>query len=108
MQNRICKILGENIKRIRKAKGLNQDTLAELVGIEIKSLSLIETGKGFVSAKTLEKLTKVLNISAAELFEDSTDKDTEKIYSSIISNLELIRNNAEKLETANLVIKSLL
>ena len=47
MQNQVCKILGENIRRLRKSRGLNQDKLAELIGLEIKSLSLIETGKGF-------------------------------------------------------------
>ena len=108
MQNRICKTLGNNIKRIRKAKGLTQDRLVELLGVEIKSLSLIETGRGFVSARTLEKLTDVLNVTAAELFDTDDNKEPEKIYNSILSNLELIKNNADKLETINLAIKSIL
>lgn len=108
MQNHICKILGNNIKRIRKAKGLTQDHLAELLGVEIKSLSLIETGRGFVSAKTLENLTNVLNVTASELFDTDENKEPEKIYKNILSNLELIRKNADKLQTINLAIKSIL
>ena len=108
MQNHICKILGDNIKRLRKARNLKQEELAELIGLEIKSLSLIETGKGFVSAKTLEKLASVLNVQASELFETQNSKDTELIYSSIIKNLDLIKNSYSKLQTVDIVIKSLL
>lgn len=108
MQNQICKILGENIKRLRKARSLKQDELAELIGLEIKSLSLIETGKGFVSAKTLEKLASVLNVTASELFETPYNKDTEVLYSGIIKNLDLIKNNYSKLQTVDIVIKSLI
>lgn len=107
MDNNVCQILGNNLKHIRKAKGLKQDELAEIVGLEIKSLSLIETGKGFVSAKTLEKLSKVLNVQISELFEVQ-DIDSENIYESIISNLKLIRNNSAKLKTVNMVLKSLI
>lgn len=108
MQNQICKILGENIKRLRKARNLKQDELAELIGLEIKSLSLIETGKGFVSAKTLDKLASVLNVSASELFEAHNAKDTSVLYSSIVKNLDLIRNSYSKLQTVDIVIKSLI
>ncbi len=108
MQNQICKILGENIKRLRKARNLKQDALAELIGLEIKSLSLVETGKGFVSAKTLEKLAFVLNVKASELFETQDKNDNEKLHSSILKNLDLIKNNYSKLQTVDLVVKSLI
>ena len=48
MENQVCKVLGDNIKKFRKIKGITQNELAEQVGLEVKSLSLIETGKGFV------------------------------------------------------------
>jgi len=107
MDNNICKILGDNIKRIRKSKGYKQEDLAEMIGLEIKSLSLIETGKGFVSAKTLEKLSASLNVPISELFEVQ-NLDAESIYQSVIENLELIRNNSAKLKTISLALKSLI
>ncbi len=106
MKNKICKILGENIKKIRKAKGLKQETLAELIGLEVKSLSLIETGNGFATAKTLEKLMSVLNVSVSELFEENEPQSAEQLYFNILSNLELIKNNTKKLRAINLIIKS--
>lgn len=79
MEENICQILGNNIKKIRKTKNLTQSKLAELLGIEVKSLSLIETGKGFASAKTLENLTKVLDVTATDLFAIS-DKKAMKLF----------------------------
>ena len=108
MKNYICKILGENLRRIRKSRNLKQDELAELVGVEVKSLSLIETGNGFVSAKTLEKLVNVLNVSLVELFVEQDKNDADTLYNKIIEDLELIKNNPSKLNTVELVIKSLI
>lgn len=39
------KLLGKKIQSIRKAKGLTQERLAELIDIETPSLSYLETGK---------------------------------------------------------------
>lgn len=108
MKNKICEILGNNIKRLRKAREMKQDELAELVGIEIKSLSLVETGKGFVSAKTLEKLAQTLNVQVAELFEGEDNASTELLLNSIMTNLKLIKSNPQKLQTVNIVLKSLI
>lgn len=107
MKNQISKVLGNNIKKIRKKRGIKQEELAELIGLEVKSLSLIETGAGFASAKTLEKLANILKISFAQLFEEENSKTAETLYSAALLNLELIKNNSKKLETINLVLQSL-
>lgn len=108
MENQVCKVLGDNIKKYRKIKGITQNELAEQAGMEVKSLSLIETGKGFVSAKTLEKLSAILNVSYSDLFNSQNCADNEKIYSEILTNLDLIKNNNLKLNTVSIVLKSLL
>lgn len=108
MKNKVCKTLGENISKIRKQKKLKQDELAELIGVETKSLSLVETGNGFVTAKTLEKISEILKVPVSELFEEENSKSASKLYSSIISNLETIKENSKKLEALNIVLKSLI
>lgn len=108
METNVCKVLGENIKKIRKIRGITQNELAEMLSLEVKSLSLIETGKGFISAKTLEKLIKILKISPAELFATSDQNECNKIYSEIVSDLDIIKEDAKKLNTVSLVLKSLL
>ena len=108
MENQVCKVLGDNIKKFRKIKGITQNELAEQVGLEVKSLSLIETGKGFVSAKTLEKLSLILNVSYSDLFNSQNYEDNKKLYSEILTNLDLVKNDSLKLNTVNIVLKSLL
>ncbi|MBQ8458560.1 helix-turn-helix transcriptional regulator [bacterium] len=107
MENKVCSILGENIKKLRKARGITQNELAEMISLDVKSLSLIETGKGFASAKTLEKLTSVLKISVGDLFNSENEQNQRILYSEILSNLKLIKNSTSKLQTVNIVIKSL-
>ncbi len=69
--------MGDNIRRLRKSRGLNQDKLAQLIVLEIKSLSLIETGKVFASAKTIDKLASVLNVSVSELFISENESNSQ-------------------------------
>lgn len=49
MEERLCKefkkALGKRIQTFRKAGKFTQEQLAELIGIEVPSLSNIETGK---------------------------------------------------------------
>ena len=108
MNSSVCNILGDNIKKIRKAKNITQSQLAELLGMEVKSLSLIETGKGFISAKTLDKLLCILDVTPDELFYTHDKNDCVRLYHEILSYLDKIKEDSKKLATVNLVVKSLL
>ena len=108
MENKVCSVLGNNIKKLRKIRGITQNELAELIGLDVKSLSLIETGKGFASAKTLEKLTKVLKVGVGELFNTENETTQKALYSEILSNLKIIKNNTSKLQTVSIVVRSLI
>ena len=61
------KLLGNNIKKYRNAIGLSAEKLAEKVGISRQSLGKIESGEGFVTASTFEKLCEVLEITPSML-----------------------------------------
>lgn len=95
----VQQLLGFRIKSIRKSKKISQEKLAELMDISVTSVSNIETGKRAVSLKTLNKLSKVLNIKAYELFLFNDIDPKKEILKQIYSNLESksIRNNVEKL-----------
>lgn len=60
--------LGKRIKEIRKQKDITQETLAELVDIDQRSLSHIENGYTFPS-KSLQKIAKALNVTLSDLFD---------------------------------------
>lgn len=58
----------EEVRRIRKERGLTQDQLAELAEIDRASLSLIETGRRTPGIETLQKLADALGIEVADFF----------------------------------------
>ena len=61
-------ILSRNIKNYRNRLGLSQLHLALELGISTTFLSDIETGKKWVSAKTLTQLAKALKVEVYDLF----------------------------------------
>ncbi|GHV94188.1 hypothetical protein AGMMS50293_05080 [Spirochaetia bacterium] len=64
-----CRVLlSRNIKCFRGRIGLSQMDLALKLGISTTFLSDIETGKKWVSAKTLSDIARVLKIEVFELF----------------------------------------
>ena len=46
--NKIKKIVGANFKKLRNAKNLTQEQLAEALKMQPNSIALIETGRTFV------------------------------------------------------------
>lgn len=62
-------IIGENIKKARKAAGLTQKELAERLQVYQKDISRWESGERTPSAVILKKICKELNASADEILE---------------------------------------
>lgn len=54
--------IGEQIRNIRKEKGLTQKELAHRVGLSWQTISNVENNK-YTSLKTLNKIAKVLDIN---------------------------------------------
>ena len=59
---------GKNLKQIRKAKNITQESLAEMIGIHPRQVSKIETGEHFPNSSTLENICTTLEIAPRELF----------------------------------------
>ncbi|MFI3300615.1 MAG: helix-turn-helix transcriptional regulator [Candidatus Gastranaerophilales bacterium] len=60
--------LGKKIKELRKARNLTQEHMSELMGIEPASLSNIENGRYYPTAENLDKILKILDVKANELY----------------------------------------
>jgi len=60
----------ENLRLIRKARGLNQTQLAEIAGVEQSTVSKVETGWDGVTLRNLRKLAQALDVQLVELFTD--------------------------------------
>ncbi len=87
------KKLGVRIQEIRKSKNMTQEKLAEVIGLNVPNLSNIERGKKFVSAETLEKIIKALNINESELFDFDHIKSRDELLNLIIN---ILKNSTDK------------
>lgn len=59
--------LGENLKDLRKAKGIGQDILAEELNVSVKTISHWETGYSEPSVAQLIQLAEFFEVSLDEL-----------------------------------------
>ncbi len=74
----ISMILANNVRKYRNMLNLSQEELAEKIGVDLGTVSRLETCKQFPSRKTLSKLIEYFDIEPYQLFtkdEDQFDKD---------------------------------
>lgn len=62
--------VARNIAATRRARGLTQDDLAELMGTATKNLQRIEAGQN-LTLRTLARIAVALEVRAAELMRES-------------------------------------
>lgn len=103
----IKKQLGTKIKRLRQNRGFTQEQLAEKLDIATRTLCGIENGENFLTAETLEKILRVLNISSSELFAFDHLRPQEELVEEIIHDLRGIKSR-EKIETVFKLIKAII
>ena len=79
----IKKLLGQRIRDARKAKGLTQEKLAELLGIGTSNISYIETGKFSPSMENFEKLVEILEVEPCDLYNFEALKPNETMIKEL-------------------------
>jgi transcriptional regulator with XRE-family HTH domain len=65
----VAKNLASNVRRLRKARGWTQDSLAAEAEVEQAAISLIENGRSNPTLLMLENIASALDIGFLELFE---------------------------------------
>ncbi len=68
--------IGENLKRLRKARGLTQAALAEAVGVGAPMIAQIERGTKALSVQLAVAIAQTLHCTVGELA--GTDKEQGK------------------------------
>ena len=63
------KAFGKNVRRIRKLKGITQEDLSFMTGIELRQLGRIERGEINTGISSVFEIAKALEIKAKDLFE---------------------------------------
>jgi transcriptional regulator with XRE-family HTH domain len=67
---RIASVFGKKVRELRTSKGISQESLAELCGMHRTYLGGIERGERNPSLENIERISKALGITMAELFKD--------------------------------------
>ncbi len=68
----LVKLVGSNIKEIRKLKKLTQEELAEKCGLQTSYLAGVERGDRNITIQTLEKITEGLEVAPSSIFKFDT------------------------------------
>ena len=71
-------MLQDNIRSLRKARGLSQEEVAQRLHITRQTLSKWENGLSVPDAQLLLKLAEILEVSVAQLLEGSTETNEEE------------------------------
>jgi transcriptional regulator with XRE-family HTH domain len=66
--NPIDAVVGQNLQRIRKSRGISQTALGEALGISFPQIQKYETGINRVSASALYEMARALGVSLDDLF----------------------------------------
>lgn len=99
---------GANIARLRKAAGMTQEELAELLGVHIVTLNRWERGHFEPKGSILTKIAEVLKTTEAELLHGPKEEDEWKLTikmggtkemidlagNACVSDIELAQNGA--------------
>lgn len=86
-------VIGQNIRKLRKAHGLSQEELAEKVNISTTHMSHIETGNTKLSLPVLVDIAKYLNSSVDSLIDTPNSKTTASVLQDIRNTLSDCTND---------------
>ena len=84
--------VGERIRRRRVMLGLTQEQLGEALGISYQQIQRYETGANRVSAGRLFKISQILEINVAKLFDGLGEAPEEDVTSGSRHVIELVRS----------------
>lgn len=83
--------IGEKIKTARKKKGMTQEDLGKLVGVQKSAIAKYESGRVVnIKRSTLQKIASALNIRPSELIFEESPKESASFHVKVISDLELM------------------
>src|SRR5574344_1997310 len=95
MKNDIKKEFGKNVQKYRKLKKYTQERLAELIGVDVTSISAIETGRCFPSTENLARLSTALEVELSDFFVFGSNSTIEEMTEDIIKYTKILMVNKD-------------
>ncbi|MBQ9805336.1 MAG: helix-turn-helix transcriptional regulator [Clostridia bacterium] len=90
------KLIGNRIKRARKANGMTQEHLAERLNVSIGYISQVERGITKISLDLLGAVSSVLDCDIASFISESAVKSNEYMESEIINEIRNLDHKKRK------------
>lgn len=97
MGDRIGIELGKRLRQLRGQRGLTQAQFAELTRKSVETISNFERGQTLPSVQTLAQISRALNISMAQLFDDRTPAEDSKFGTSLTAKISLLTSEDKEL-----------
>lgn len=83
--------IGQKIKQARIAKGLTQEELGKIVGLQKSAIAKYENGRVVnIKRSTLQKLAKALSLKGSELIIESDPKEAAELHARVLLDDELM------------------
>ena len=83
--------LGQKIKQARLQKGLTQEELGKIVGLQKSAIAKYENGRVVnIKRSTLQKLAKALDLRGSDLIIESNPKEAATLHARVLMDNELM------------------
>lgn len=84
--------IGQKIKKARLERGMTQQELGNIVGVQKSAIAKYESGRVVnIKRSTLQKIASALEIRPSELIFEESPKDTASLHVRILTDRELMR-----------------
>ena len=83
--------IGEKIRDARLAKGLTQEELGKLVGLQKSAIAKYENGRVVnIKRSTLQKLANALDLRGSDLIIESNPQEAAELSAKVLLDMELM------------------
>ena len=83
--------IGLKIKQARIAKGLTQEELGNLVGLQKSAIAKYENGRVVnIKRSTLQKLAKALDLRGSDLVIEADPKEAADLHAKVLLDMDLM------------------
>ena len=85
--------IGQKIKQARIAKGLTQEELGNMVGLQKSAIAKYESGRVVnIKRSTLQKLAQALDLRGSDLIIEADPKEAAELSARVLMDCELMES----------------
>ena len=93
----IDEIVGENIRKYRKKRGLTQGQLGDIIGVKNNTISQYEKGRNSPEQNMIYAIANALGVNVGDLFPDTTTSPEESYIKGLALSDDLKKEDRDYL-----------